>query len=161
MRMRFWTLFLMAWLTFQPTESMATGEPPRPALSGPRLAQSVERPREFFVGEWSTRNVEFGRDVEIFWTLFADGRLAYRFVVDGVSSEGSRGTWTVEGNRLEERWIIADGRTETGTGMIEWIDDNTLRVTIVDNGNPDYERNVRIYRRRGPPQVSSSFNNDD
>lgn len=151
---RFCALFLVAWMAFQPCEVIATGEPSRPAQAGPRLVQSAERPREFFVGEWSTRNVEFGRDVEIYWTLFADGRLAYRFVIDGVASEGSRGTWSVQGNRLEERWIRAGGETETGAGAIEWIDDNTLHLTIIDNGNPDYERKVRVYRRRGPPQVS-------
>ncbi|CAN0433275.1 unnamed protein product, partial [Phaeothamnion confervicola] len=103
----------------------------------------------YLVGEWVSRNVEFGRDVEIFWTLWPEGRLHYRFIVDGVAIEGSRGTWTTDGTIVTENWLKPDGGTGVGRGRVERIDDDTLRLSIIDNGNANYQGMVRVYRRRG------------
>ena len=121
---------------------------------GNTRAQTTGVTREYLVGEWVTRNDEQGRDVEVYWTVRADGSLGYRFVIDGVASEGSSGTWALDGDRLTEHWNRAFGVIATGIATLERIDGNTMRLTIVDNGHPDYAGKVRVYRRRGGPQVS-------
>lgn len=127
------------------------------ARSGLALQVQAEAPqitRGYMVGEWVTRNVEFGRDVEIGWTVRADGTLSYRFKVDGTSSEGSPGTWAIDNDVVTEHWQRPFGLTGTGTARIEAIDQNTMRLTIIDNGHPEYAGMVRIYRRLGGPQLS-------
>lgn len=109
---------------------------------------------QFFVGTWETRNIEDGRDVTIRWILKDDGSLAYEFVVDGVWFPGSSGRWTYGDGTMTEEWHRPDGLIERGTGAIEKIDDATIRLRILDNGDPSYEGRVRIYRRIGRPQIS-------
>ena len=112
---------------------------------------------EYFVGEWTTRNTEFGLDVQIDWTLWRDGRLAYLFTVNGVQSEGSSGTWIFEGPFMHEQWQRADGTTGTGRGRLEWLDDNAFRLTIEDNGHAQYRGLSRIYRRKGARSISQAL----
>lgn len=119
-----------------------------------RVAQSPTVTSAYLVGEWYTRNFEQNRDLKIFWTVRGDGTLSYMFVTDGIAAEGSQGTWTLEGNRLTERWHRPAGLIGTGTATLERIDDNTMRLTIIDNGHPDYAGKIRVYRRRTGPQVS-------
>lgn len=130
------------------------GERGQPVTGDLRFAQQSAITREFMFGEWSTRNIEFGQDVEILWTLWPDSRLAYRFIIDGMVVEGSRGTWEIEAPTVIERWVRPNGETGVGRGTIEKIDDNTLRLTIGENGDPNYRGVVRVYRRRGAPQIS-------
>ena len=118
-----------------------------------RSAQRAELTHAWFVGAWETRTTEFGRDVRIIWTLWDDGRLAYDFVVDGVASRGSDGTWGYRDGIMREDWVRPDGSTGMGRGTVEKIDDNTLRLTIIDNGSAEYQGLSRIYKRLGPPQV--------
>lgn len=120
----------------------------------PAEAQLPGITREYLPGEWVTRNEEQGRDVEVFWTVRADGTLGYRFVIDGIASLGNPGTWTLEGDTLTEVWQRPFGGTGRGIAKLERIDDNTMRLIIIDNGHPDYAGKIRIYRRRGGPQVS-------
>ena len=91
-----------------------------------------------------------GCGLRLGWTVFADGRLAYDYVLDGVAQLGSTGTWSLEGNTLREDWVRPDGSRGIGGGMVERIDEDTIRLTIVDNGNEAYRGLVRIYRRRPP-----------
>ncbi len=126
------------------------------AAARPRLA---ELSQDFFPGTWETRNVEFGQDVTIIWTLWGSGRLAYSFVVDGVASDGSAGHWTVANGVMIERWLRRDGTEALGRGSVEKIDDNTIRLTIIDNGGAAYRGLSRVYRRRAPAQVSQRIHN--
>jgi hypothetical protein len=143
------TLVLVTSLALWPGTAFARIDaPPR------KTAQSTAVTKEFLVGDWTTRNEEFGRTVEIIWTVSPDGSLAYQFIIDGVGGDKSSGTWSIEGDVLTERWIRAFGNIVTGTGRVERVDDNTLRLVIIDNGHPDYSGKVRIYRRRGAPQIS-------
>jgi hypothetical protein len=119
-----------------------------------RMAQSGGLTREFFLGSWRTENFEFGNNVEIIWSLFRDGRLAYEFNVNGIWSRGSDGTWVFEGDVMTEHWIREDGSRGLGRGKVEKIDDNTISLTILDNGHEPYRGMVRISRRIGPPQLS-------
>lgn len=127
--------------------------------AGPARAQAPPDPgspltTDFFVGEWSTRNLEFGRDVEIFWTLYRDGTLAYRFIVDGIEGSGDGGTWEFLGTTMEERWRRPNGTEGLGRSTIEKIDEDTIRLIILDNGFDQYRGLQRIYRRRGTPKLS-------
>lgn len=109
--------------------------------------------REFLVGVWETRNNELGRDVQVIWTARSDGSLDYDFVIDGVTSRGSTGTWEFNDGVLVENWQRNDGSTATGRASIEKIDDNTFRLTVIDNGHPEYRGLQRIYRRLRAPQT--------
>lgn len=129
------------------------------AVAAPRLvtlrsrAQAAVLAREYLIGSWETHNIEFGRDVRIVWTVRGDSSLDYDFVVDGVASRGSSGTWDFRDGMLIENWSRPDGTTGAGRASIERIDDNSFRLTIIDNGNADYRGLVRIYRRRSGPQT--------
>ena len=149
------TLVCAAWLVG--AGPLAAREVARPGLGlAGALVQAAEPApltRAWFVSAWETRNVEFGREVRIVWRLWENGRLDYDFWVDGAVLPGSSGTWDWRDGIMHERWERADGRVDLGTGRIERIDDNTLRLTIVDNGDPSYTGKIRIYRRIGPPQT--------
>lgn len=133
---------------------------PAGALARPNQAAQVSTvdlrgiSNAFFVGAWETRNREFGRDVRIVWRLWPDGRLDYDFEVDGIRSRGATGRWEWRDGVMHEDWHRPDGSTGQGRGSVERIDDNTIRLTIIDNGAPEYRGKARVYRRLGPPQVS-------
>lgn len=120
-------------------------EAARPGASDPGAHFS----RSDLIGVWETRNVEFGHVVEIVWTLYDDGRLAYDFVVDGRPQPGSGGTWDYRDGVVVERWPRPDGSTGTGRGALERLDIDTMRLTIIDNGIDVYRGLARVYRRRG------------
>ena len=109
--------------------------------------------RAYFIGVWETHNTEFGRDVRIVWTVRNDSSLDYDFVVDGEGFRGSTGTWDFRDGILLESWLRPDGSTGAGRAAIERIDDNTFKLTVIDNGTEEYRGLVRIYRRRAPPQT--------
>ncbi len=124
---------------------------------GPRLMQATQAPtRDFYVGAWAAHVTEFERRIRIVWTLWEGGRLAYHFadLPDGPLVRGSVGTWRVVGNEMHESWERPDGSRGAGHGNVVRIDDNTLRLIIIDNGYPEYAGLVRIYRRVGVPQLS-------
>jgi hypothetical protein len=102
------------------------------------------------LGSWETNTVEAGRALRLGWTLFADGSLAYDLVIDGVERLGSTGTWSLDGGSLREQWIRPDGSRGSGVGTVERVDDHTIHLTIIDNGDAAYNGIVRIYRRRPP-----------
>ena len=147
-------LVIIAGTTFGTTESLAATGPQRLTQGAAQPQPAGKLTHDFFVGAWTTRNVEFGRDVEIVWTLWRDGTLAYRFAVDGIPFEGSRGTWVYDGTLMHEQWDRPDGTVGAGRGSVEWIDNDTIRLTIVDNGDPTYRGMSRVYRRTGPAQLS-------
>lgn len=147
-------LVLVVFTVIGANEARAETGSDRVAQSGAPPQRARQLTPDFFVGTWATRNVEFGRDVEIFWTLWKDGKLAYRFSIDGIPFDGSTGTWDFDGTFMRERWNRTDGSVGSGYGSVEWIDDDTIRLTIVDNGEPSYTGMSRVYRRTGPPQLS-------
>lgn len=130
-------------------------DPLRHSIAGPRRerAQTQVLDRAYFIGVWESKGVEFGRDIQIFWTVRNDGSLDYDFVVDGAAFRGSTGTWDFRDGTLYESWVRADGTTGSGRAAIERIDDNTFRLTVIDNGAPEYQGLVRIYKRKAAPQT--------
>lgn len=128
-----------------------TASAPARTQSEPRLAVLT---RDFFVGAWETINIEFGQRVRIIWTLWDDGRLLYHFDTPGGLVRGSTGSWRLDGNVMHEDWHQPDGSRGAGRGSVEKIDESTIRLTIIDNGHPEYTGITRIYRRLGPPQLS-------
>lgn len=124
---------------------------PRRRMAEP--APETRLSKEYFIGSWEFHGQEFGRDVRIIWNLWGDGRLAYDFIVDGVPLAGSTGNWNFRDGVMYEHWLRPDGTTGDGRGSVERIDQNTLRLIIIDNGSDNYRGMSRIYRRRGPPQL--------
>lgn len=120
--------------------------------AAPLAAQQLDK--TYFVGAWETHNVELGHDVRVVWTVREDGTLAYDFEVDGVASIGSTGTWDFRDGTLYEYWNRPDGSHGEGRAQIERIDDDHFKLTVIDNGAPDYRGLVRIYRRLGQRQLS-------
>lgn len=120
-------------------------------------AEGAAITKAYLVGVWETHNSEHGRDVRIVWTVRADSSLDYDFVVDGVGSRGSTGTWDFRDGTLYESWVRPDGSTGAGHAALERIDENTFRLTVIDNGDPGYRGLVRIYRRLGPAQTVDAW----
>jgi hypothetical protein len=108
--------------------------------------------RDYFIGVWESDGVEFGHTVHITWTVRSDSSLDYDFIVDGVAFRGSTGTWDFRDGTLYENWARPDGSTGAGRASIERIDDDSFRLTVIDNGHEEYRGLVRIYKRRAPPQ---------
>lgn len=54
---------------------------------------------------------------------------------------------------MTERWNRPDGTSGMGRATVERIDDNTFRLTVIDNGADEYRGLVRVYRRLGPAQT--------
>lgn len=146
----------VAALVMTAAPSIAERQGPLAGGPGPqlRMAQSPSITRDYLPGEWYTSNVERSQTVEIYWSVFRDGRLSYQFVINGASADGSKGTWTLDGDHLTEHWQRPFGLTGIGTAKVEAIDVNTMRLTIIDNGHPEYAGLVRIYRRVGGAQLS-------
>lgn len=122
---------------------------------GVQLTQAAPT-RDFMIGAWEAQVTEFDRRIRIIWTLWEDGRLAYHFadMPDGPLVRGSVGAWRLTGYEIHESWERPDGSRGAGRGAVVRIDDNTVRLTIIDNGYPEYAGLVRIYRRIGVPQLS-------
>ncbi len=109
----------------------------------------------YLIGTWETVNLELGQSVRIIWTLWGDGRLLYHFDTAGGLVRGSTGTWTLEGDVVREEWVRPDGTRGAGRGTVEKLDEDTIRLTIIDNGHPEYKGISRVYRRLGEPKLSS------
>lgn len=155
-------LGLPGLVTLAITALLALASGPAPGgLFSTAAARGLERidsapvTRSYLIGVWETHNIEFGRDVRVTWTVRGDGSLDYDFVVDGGAFRGSTGTWDVGEGILTERWNRPDGTSGMGRATVERIDDNTFRLTVIDNGADEYRGLVRVYRRLGPAQLSA------
>lgn len=122
---------------------------------GAQVAQS-KISRDFFVGAWEAQVEEFDKRYRIIWTLWEDGRLIYHFgeLPYGPLLRGSSGAWRVDRDEVHEVWERPDGSRGAGYGRVEKVDENTIRLTIIDNGDPRYTGLVRVYRRIGAPELS-------
>lgn len=95
------------------------------------------------VGAWRTSVVENGQAQEITVTFLADGNTRYLFKDARGRTATDKGTWQYSDGILFERFSSG----ASGKGSIKWIDDNTVEVTIIDNGVPSYIGVKRTYRR--------------
>jgi len=96
------------------------------------------------VGVWRTNVEELGVNTEITYTFLADGSSKMVFKTTGKRQpETDSGTWQYSEGVLYERF----SNGVSGKGKIEWIDDDTFEITIVDNGVPAYNGLKRRYHR--------------
>jgi serine/threonine-protein kinase len=92
---------------------------------------------------WRANLSAGGRPVEVTNTFNADG--TSKFVVKDRQGRraASQGTWQYSEGMLYQ--TFANGAS--GKGSIEWIDDDTFEVTIIDNGVPADSGQKRRYHR--------------
>ncbi len=115
-------------------------ETPTPSPSPTPVTRS---PSWRLVGVWRADLSAGGRPVEVTYTFNADG--TSKFVAknrQGRRATG-RGTWQYSDGMLYQTF----GNGASGKGSIEWLDDDTFEVTIIDNGVPaDSGQKRRYYR---------------
>ncbi len=95
------------------------------------------------VGVWRANLSAGGKRIEITYTFNADG--TSKFVArdrQGRRATG-QGTWQYSEGTLYQTF----GNGATGKGSIEWIDEDTFEVTIIDNGVPAESGQKRRYHR--------------
>lgn len=95
------------------------------------------------VGSWRTNVTENGQATEITVTFLAEGDTRYRFKDAKGRTANDTGTWQYSDGILFERFSTG----ASGKGSLRWIDDDTVELTIIDNGVPAYAGLKRIYRR--------------
>lgn len=95
------------------------------------------------VGAWRANVNEQGDKYELTVTFNSDG--TYKFVSKDTRGRKSTddGTWQYSDGILHQ--TFSNGAS--GKGSIEWIDNNTFELTIIDNGVPVYSGIKRRYRR--------------
>ena len=95
------------------------------------------------VGVWRTNVSELGVNTEITYTFLADGSSKMVFKSGKGQTGTDYGTWQYSDGILYEKF----SNGVSGKGTIEWIDDKTFEITIIDNGVPAYNGLKRRYRR--------------
>jgi hypothetical protein len=103
----------------------------------------TQSPSWRLVGVWRAKLSAGGRPIEVTYTFNADG--TSKFVAkdrQGRRATG-QGTWQYSEGMLYQ--TFANGAT--GKGSIEWLDDDTFEVTIIDNGVPADSGQKRRYHR--------------
>jgi hypothetical protein len=95
------------------------------------------------VGAWRANVTEQGGKYELTVTFNPDG--TYKFVSKDAqrNSATDNGTWQYSDGILHQ--TFSNGAS--GKGSVQWVDNNTFELTIIDNGVPVYSGIKRRYRR--------------
>ena len=107
------------------------------------VASPTPRSSAALVGTWRTSVVENGQNMEINVTFLSSGDTRYLFKDARGRTATDKGTWQYSDGTLFERFSSG----ASGKASIRWIDDNTVELTIIDNGVPSYIGLKRLYRR--------------
>jgi len=117
-----------------------TGRKKEDGIPTPPVTQS---PSWRLVGRWRANVSAGGGSVEVTYTFNADGTSKF-LARDRHGRRGTgQGTWQYSEGLLYQ--TFANGAS--GKGSIEWIDDDTFEVTIIDNGVPAESGQKRRYHR--------------
>jgi len=122
----------------QPGETKSKSSPDQSPSRSPTPRSSAA-----LVGAWRTSVVENGQPQEITVTFLSDGNTRYLFKDARGRTATDTGTWQYSDEILFERFSSG----ASGKASIKWIDDNTVELTIIDNGVPSYIGVKRKYRR--------------
>ncbi|MDA1231857.1 MAG: hypothetical protein O2856_13880 [Planctomycetota bacterium] len=97
------------------------------------------------VGTWECSEPLPNSDVllTIQWSARSDGLCNYVMTTSDGRALSQAGTWSFSDGVLYE--VFEDG--SKGKASVVFPDENTMRLTILDNGVPDYTGRVRDYRR--------------
>ena len=150
---------LIAWLSLRnknngasdastSSASQSTTNQSRPESTNSNTNSSTateKSPSWKLVGVWRCNVTELGSETEITYTFAADGtsKAAFRNKRGQIGTD--HGTWQYSDGVLYEKFPNG----VSGKGSIEWIDDDTFEITIIDNGVPAYNGLKRRYRRIG------------
>lgn len=95
------------------------------------------------VGAWRSNVTEQGGKYELTVTFNSDG--TYKFVSKNAQRRAftEKGTWQYTDGILHQ--TFPNGAS--GKGSVEWINNDTFELTILDNGVPDYSGVKRRWRR--------------
>jgi len=126
------------------TNAEPRSEERREAWANPSPSVSpTPRTSAALVGSWRTNVTENGQATEITVTFLSEGNTRYRFKDSRGRTANDTGTWQYSDGILFERFSTG----ASGKGSVRWIDDDTVELTIIDNGVPAYAGLKRIYRR--------------
>jgi hypothetical protein len=95
------------------------------------------------VGLWRGKVSELGETFEVTFTAYADGTYQYFARNKRGQSIKQYGTWQYTNGTLYQ--TFSNGAS--GKASVEWIDDDTFELTIIDNGVPAYNGLKRRYHR--------------
>lgn len=107
-----------------------------PTSPSPPTAQSL-------VGVWRAEVNEDGERSTITVTFLANGDSRYLIKNEKGETGTDTGTWQYSDETIFERF----SNGSSGRASIRWIDQDTLELTIIDNGVPSYTGLKRLYRR--------------
>lgn len=125
------------------TASSNTGSEEKEDNPPPTPTPTPQSPSWRLVGVWRANLSAGGQNIEITYTFNADG--TSKFIAKdrrGRRATG-QGTWQYSEGMLYQTF----GNGASGKGSIEWIDDDTFEVTIIDNGVPAESGQKRRYHR--------------
>lgn len=108
----------------------------------PLFASAQTCTTERLVGTWVCGTEEFGVKCLYTWVLTADGKSSWHYECDEGSHGRTSGRWWCDGDKVYESY---DGKAIYGT--VEWKDEETIQLTIDNNGSKDYTGMVRVYKR--------------
>jgi hypothetical protein len=97
------------------------------------------------VGAWQGKISELGETFEVTFTAHADG--TYQYLARNRRGQTSKqyGNWQYTNGTLYQ--TFSNGAS--GKASVEWIDNDTFELTIIDNGVPAYNGLKRRYHRVG------------
>lgn len=149
---------VVAWLSLRDKNGSTPTPSPTPAVQSQSAttnsntnkkdgdkSQSSENgsPSQKLVGVWRANVNELGATTTITYTFSSDGSSKAAFTDSQGETATDYGTWRYSDGILYEKF--SDGAS--GKGSIEWIDDDTFEITIIDNGIPAYTGLKRRYSR--------------
>lgn len=136
----------LAWAVFGKRDSTtdANATPPTSQNDQGWSSATKDSPSWKLVGTWRAEVEELGIPTTITYTFHADGTSESTFTDShGKTGAPSHGSWRYSDGILFETY--EDG--SSGRCSIEWRDDNTYELTILDNGVPAYSGLKRLYKR--------------
>jgi tetratricopeptide (TPR) repeat protein len=96
------------------------------------------------VGTWRASVSEFGLQYEIFVRFASEGTTTYLMRDTMGRTQSARGTWRYSDGMLYEG-LPSGG---SGKASIQWVDNDSFVLTIIDNGVPAYSGLKRYYHRQ-------------
>ena len=135
-----WTV----WSNRSQTSTVKQSTPSKQDSKNQTWEAKNDSPSWKLVGTWRAEVVELGVPTTITYTFNSDGTSESTFT-DGHGKPGtpSHASWSYSDGMLYETY--ADG--SSGRCSIDWKDDDTFELTILDNGIPAYSGLKRLYKR--------------
>lgn len=125
----------------KPAKTKSTKKP----VNNTSYEPTIEFGLEDVIGVWRSVVTEQGQTFQIDVAYSREGTTAYLVRDTQGRTLTLNGGWSYSNGILYEQ--LSDGTKARGS--IEWIDRDTIIVTIIDNGDPAYRGVKRQYKRIG------------